>query len=492
MKRVNRIVLLIWASMWVCTLPAQRKLEYTVYKETQPNCIRRVGVELDAHFHANHVPRSEGSKIEDWTDVIVPRIKEMQVQSLRVMVLPQWYEPQNDNDDPSVPDYAGFRFDSPEMQSLYPILDLAQEMEIPVTIVPWGATPESFLSSAKGWMVRPENLEEYAENISTLLCYLIKERKYTCIDEVTPGNEPDGWWISPADYVAICKALHAKLETDRILKHVKLNLIDSTDRGGHFGFLEECTRELKGIADVINSHTYIFGYDTPTERIMQWEEQNCSIAATIGVRHCVGEFGSDQPTCASRQTDIDLYRRGVLMVRNAISFLAAGAYNISYWQLFDQYYGRHDDYKAMQQLGMWKSVRADYATEPYYDNITCDYEPRPQFYAYSLLTRFVRPGAKVYRMTADGNLGFTNALCVHNRDKSWVYIVANQEDTPLEVTLRNEQHPLRGSYEQYVYQEGSLPQDGSQLQPLSGSRKAHGTLDITLPPNTVMLFRFKR
>lgn len=493
MKNIfRRPLMLSFLCLSCCGMNAQRALEYKVSRETRPNRIRCVGVELDAHFHANHVPRSEGAKIEDWANVIVPRIRDMQVQSLRVMVLPQWYEPQNDNDNPAVAEKAGFCFDSPQMQSLYPILDLAQGMELPVTIVPWGAAPESFMSSRKGWIVQPENYEEYAENISALLCHLIRERKYDCIDEVTPGNEPDGWSISPDEYVAICKALHARLKQDRILKRVRLNLIDNTDRGGRFDFIEECMPQLKGIADVVNSHTYIFGYDTPTEKIMQWEEQNCRIAARIGLRHCVGEFGSDQTVGASRQKDIDQYRRGVLMVRTAISLLAAGAYNISYWQLFDQYYSRYDNYAQMQQLGMWKSVKTDYATEAYFDRIAGDYEARPQFYAYSLLTRFVRPGAKVYRMAADADMGLTNALCVRNRDRSWVYVVANQENIPLSVTLRNEQHPLRGSYEQYVYQEGRLPADGSQLKPLDGVREAAGSLSVDIPANTVMLFRFSR
>ena len=490
--RIHRHVLFAFLCLCAQLLHAQRTLEYKVGKETRPNRIRCVGAELDAHFHANHVPRSEGSKVEDWANVIVPRIKDMQVQSLRVMVLPQWYEPRNDNDDPAVADNGGFCFDAPQMQSLYPILDLAQEMGIPVTIVPWGATPESFMSSRKGWIVLPENHEEYAENISALLCHLIKDRKYNCIDEVTPGNEPDGWGMPSSEYVSLCKTLHARLEKDRLLKHVRLNLVDNTDRGGSFDYLEECVSGLKGIADVVNSHTYIFGYDTPSEKIMQWDEQNCRIAARAGLRHCVGEFGSNQTMGASRQKDIDQYRRGVLMVRTAISLLAAGAYNISYWQLFDQYYSRHDNYAQMQQLGMWKSVKADYATEAYHSGISCDYEARPQFYAYSLLTRFVRPGARVYSMTADGDMGLTNALCVRNRDKSWVYVVANQENTDLCVTLRNERHPLRGHYEQYVYQEGLLPNDGSQLKPLNGVREAAGSLSVDIPANTVMLFRFRR
>ncbi len=468
----------------------QRSLEYVVKKTTQANRIRRVGVELDAHFHYNHVMRSEGSHVEDWDCILVPRIKKMQVQSLRVMVLPQWYEPQNDNTDAQIADIGAFRFDAPEMQSLYPLLDLAQQMDIPVTIVPWGATPKSFLSSKEGWIVQPENYDEYAENISTLLKYLIKERKYICIDEVTPGNEPDGWGINPNEYVSICKALHSRLKKDKLLSNVRLNLIDNTDRGGRFDFIEECVNGLAGIADLVNSHTYIFGYETPTIDIMRWEKTNCAIAAKIGLRHCVGEFGSNQTVGATRQKDIDFYRRGVLIVRNAISFLAAGAYNISYWQLFDQYYSRYDAYPQMQQLGMWKSVKADYVSEPYYDRISSDYEVRPQYYAYSLLTRFIRPGAQVYRMDVDGDLGFTNALCVRNKDKSYVYIVANQEGEDLKVTLRNERKSMRGRYEKYIYQEGCLPQGDAMIAPEQGEFRVNGQISETIPANSVVLYRF--
>ena len=178
------------------------------------------------------------------------------------------------------------------------------------------------------------------------------------------------------------------------------------------------------------------------------------------------------------------------MVRNAISFLAAGAYNISYWQLFDQYYGRHDDYRAMQQLGMWRSVKADYASEPYHHLIDCDYEVRPQYYAYSLLTRFVRPGAQVFRMDADGDLGLTNALCVRNKDKSYVYIVANQENEDLHVTLRNERKNIRGRYEKYVYREGYLPKGDAMIPSQPGKFRADGHICEPVPANSVVLYRF--
>src|SRR5690606_37044336 len=96
-----------------------------------------MGAELDPHFFAQNVTRNDGSKAEDWQHV-VRRVKAMELKKFRVMALPQWYEPVNDNSDPHTTDISKFTFDSPEMQSLYKVLDLAQEQNMEVCIVVWG------------------------------------------------------------------------------------------------------------------------------------------------------------------------------------------------------------------------------------------------------------------------------------------------------------------------------------------------------------------
>ena len=70
----------------------------------------------------------------------------MDIHRLRVMVLPQWYEPENDNDDPDLINWDKFTFNSPEMQSLYRELDLAQQQQMEVTLTLWGAPDKHFLA----------------------------------------------------------------------------------------------------------------------------------------------------------------------------------------------------------------------------------------------------------------------------------------------------------------------------------------------------------
>lgn len=80
-----------------------------------------------------------------------------------------------------------------------------------------------------------DNYEEFAENFSTMVKYLIEEKHYTCINQITPFNEPDshiagygrimwqgdfetmGWQDT---YAPMVKALDAKFKADGIRSKV--------------------------------------------------------------------------------------------------------------------------------------------------------------------------------------------------------------------------------------------------------------------------------
>jgi alpha-galactosidase len=144
-----------------------------------------------------------------------------------------------------------------------------------------------------------------------------------------------------------------------------------------------------------------------------------SIAARAHKKHLVGEFGSNQTVGASRQRDIDRYERGVLMARLVLNFFNAGASGVSYWSLFDQYYGRDE----MQQLGLWRYVKGAYRSDTTFDKIHRDYQVGPQYYAYSLLTRFIRPGAEVYPLRLGND--FAAGTAFKEKNGTWTYVFAN-------------------------------------------------------------------
>ena len=129
--------------------------------------VHAIGVEMDPHFFSQNITRNDGSKAEDWENIVVQRVKKMKVQQFRIMMQPQWWEPSNDNNDPNVADMSKFTFDSEEMQSVYKVLDLAQENNIGVTLVVWGAITnidllsginngqKHFLCDARSYNVNP-------------------------------------------------------------------------------------------------------------------------------------------------------------------------------------------------------------------------------------------------------------------------------------------------------------------------------------------------
>lgn len=456
--------------------------------------VRGLSTELDPHFLSQNVTRNDGAKAEDWNRIISKRIKEMKLQKIRVMVLPQWYEPQNDNDDPAVINWDKFTFNSPEMRSLYQELDMAQKQNIQVTLTLWGAPLNHFLagSNVGDWVVAPADYQEWSENFSALIQYLLYKKHYTCVKEITPVNEPDWAYlikgkVAPiSEYIKMCRVLDQRFKKDGIRDKVLFSLSDNSDGGtGTHTYLATCARELSDVADIFNSHTYIFGYKTPNSTILDWEKQNYQLSRSAGKPHFVGEFGGNECVGSARQKDINQYERGVLMARITINLLNAGASGVSYWSLIDQYYNRDANYESMQQLGLWKYVKNAYASDTCYKNIQGDYEVRPQYYAYSLLTRFVRSGAEVYPVEIPEE--FCAGTAIKNTNGKWAYIFANAVDKEKRINLFNKYVKKGSTYQVYRYVQTALPKGDSQILSERNLIKVMDRLSYTLPANSVVV-----
>lgn len=463
--------------------------------------LEALGVEFDPHFFSQNLTRNDGSKEPDW-QLVVDRVKAMRLKKFRIMVLPQWYEPVNDNNNPHSTDLKKFTFESPEMQSLYKVLDLAQEQNMDVCIVVWGCPVQvslldkkysqlktCFMANQKKknvWITAPVNYDEWAENFSTLIKYLIEDRKYTCVRDITPMNEPDGGPLLTApEYIKMAKTLDARFKEASIRGKVRFNLSDNTDVRTFY--LKDCAENLSEVADIFNSHTYIFGYNTPNDSIFNWEKKNVDIAARAGKKHLVGEFGSNQCVGATRQKDIDLYNRGVLMTRLVLNFLNAGAAGVSYWSLIDQYYNKDADYIQMQQLGLWKYVKGAYKTDSTYNRIKKDYEVRPQYYSYSLLTRFVKPGSEIYPINLNDNFSVGSAF--KDNSGKWTYIFANAMGSLKSIAVNN---PIgEGSFDIYRYEENALPTDDKMIMSQEHIAVDNNKIIIDLKPNSVVLCQQK-
>lgn len=467
-----------------------------------------MGVELDPHFFSQNLTRTQdGSKAEDW-DIVKERVCKMGVQNFRVMVQPHWWEPLNDNSDSNVADMNKFTFDSQEMQSLYKVLELAQENNVEVTLVLWGCpvnmdliagtpTGKHFLCDSRPnapWVCGTDKYEEFAENFSVLVKYLIETKGFTCVKAITPFNEPDShtpnygrtMWQGESDsypdqYAPMAKVLDAKFKSMGIRDKVQFNLSDNTD--GSPSYLKACADALQTEANLFNTHTYKFGYTTSNADMVNWEENN--VAMSNGKEHFIGEFGSNLTSGSSRQLDIDTYERGVLMTRIVINLLNGRAAGISYWSLIDQYYNRNGSYSEMQQLGLWKYVKKAYESDPtVFNTMKENYEVRPQYYAYGLLTRFIKKNAEIFPLNLNEDL--VAGTAVLNENNKWVYIFANNSTHNKPVEIINNKDQANGKYAVYKYIEGNLPV-GDDLIQSSEDVEVKGKASLTIPRNSVFI-----
>lgn len=468
------------------------------------------GVEFDPHFFSQNV--TKGVVEEDDWEIIENRVKKMEIDHFRVMVLPSWLEPLNDNNDVSTIDWNSLTTDSIEMQSLYKVLDLAQRNDIDVNLVFWGVENGPSLvdketsrgiekddghflgkdNNGKDWIMGTKYPEEFAENISIYLQHLIT-KGYTCIKRITPINEPDwsytiGGSVDFEEYKTLVNDIDERLMKDGLRDKIQLNLSDNTDNAR--SWLESTADNLDDVSDVYNSHTYIFGYESTNKEIESWEKENLKAISATNKQHLIGEFGSNQTKGSSRQKDIDLYERGILMVRQMLNFYNAGAAGVSYWTLFDQYYNYNDPYKTLKMFGLWKGDKQMYVSDKsYYDSIKNDYEVRPQYYALSLISKHVQKNTNVYPIYLNDDYAIGTAF--KGKDGKWTYVFANgnEEGNPLQISFRN--NNLYEKFNQYIYEEDSLPSDDSLLEPSASLEVCGQVLSFKLKPQTVMLFSQK-
>jgi len=464
-----------------------------------------VSVEFDPHFLSQNVHKGV-SDVEDWA-IIEQRVKKMEIDRFRVMVLPSWIEPFNDDDNPNTINWDALTLNNAEMNSVYKVLDLAEECGIDVNLTLWGAENKiSIIDSevdaeikrqgghflmngneGSNWVLGTKHPEEFAENFSMYVQHFIN-KGYTCIKEVTPVNEPCWSYqinrnVVFEDYKTLCLALDARFKADNIRNKVLFNLSDNTDVRTFW--LENTMMELDEITDIYNSHTYIFGYESTNAVISAWEQENINITRNTGKPHMIGEFGSNLVTGSSRQSDIDEYRRGVLIVREMLNFYNSGAAGASYWVLCDEYYSYSDPYDSMMQLGLWKSSKRTYYTDTdYYETISEDYEVRPQYYAFSLMSKHVPKGSSVYPISLNNDFALGSAF--KGADGKWVYVFANGNASgeTFKIAIK-----ANGTFEKYEYNEASLPVGDALIAPTKEENS--GVISFELAPQTVVVWKQK-
>lgn len=481
------------------TVPEDTDVTLVIEKEDGNKTVFGVGTELDPHFFAQNVGLSGYSPdIGTWTceeddwKLFEQRMKDMNLKRIRVMLLPSWYVINETNAKEGIYDW-----ETDTMKSLYRVLDTAKELGMKVNITMWGidtGIAKFMRDASSSWVTIPSESYQrlFVDCFADCIRYLIKQKTYDCISEVTLFNEPNSLYGYPSyrqgvtEYCDLCKLMDEAFEEKGVRDDVLFNL---SDDARDYGWLANVLMQLDGIIDVANSHTYDFGdsyneetgesdrrdmsnkdicYDNATYNLEMWR----SALEGYDIPHILGEFGTKNGVGSHSALDKNSASRGLDVARISLNFFNMGSVGMSYWVLFSQYYSRSEANSGyIMDMGLW-----GFADE--------NYECRPVYYAYSMITRFIEEGDVIFPIKSDdGNI----VAVAFRQGETWSYAVVNNGDLSKKVSFVNYDDSYPVALSRYEYDEANVPTDNQVIRS-SGSVSADGRVisDVVAPRSFVI------
>lgn len=419
------------------------------FDEANEQLFEAVGAELDPHIF-REINTERGFSESDW-ELIYARVKAMKLQKIRMMIMPEWYELENENDDPFDTDMEAFSWNNQDMYSVYRVLDMADELGIKVNLTIWGAKASSgsWLAYETGahWISPPNNLDEWNENICALLKHLVDDMNYGCITELTPYNEPaDAYYVHSQseitftdDYKVMVLSLDERMRSEGVRDYVELC---TSDDGTRPAWLQTCVadEEFEAVSDRFNSHCYKFSIHSELTQIEDYAKTLMDIVKPTGKQFTLNEFGANGGAGDYENDGVmDTYERGLLYGKMMTVFLGEGCSGMLHWCLFDEVYGA----SGIMYRGLWKYLDENWAI-------------RPVYYAVSMVTQHTETNSKTYKGAVNDKKVAATAIEGKN---GLTYLLVNEDAVEKKVALVNG-HAADGNYSVYAYSRENIPADG--------------------------------
>lgn len=449
------------------------------------------GCQVDTHiFKESNGNYYSEEDFEEW----LARIDDMGLQSIRTQVFPEWYERGNDNGNYDLFDYESPNVDmeSIEMQQLYRLLDLCEERDIKVDLSFYGcnrifASQDGKISGSwlantytGNWITAPKTEdengnsfagnEEYAESVSALLSYLLDVKQYTCIYEFSLFPEPNLSFLDPQGksndnaYAAFCKVVYEKLKADGLWGRVLFS--GPGDCANDPARYENYTKLLAGVYQKNTSSVYRFNDTSTNAEMYEYAKTLVDICDREGITWGVCESGTDRYIDPANQSDIDTYERALFLARQMIQFTNAGCTNIKYWVLNDVWY---DGY--IMRLGLWKLADDRFFAEA-----------RPQFYSWSLITKFAAFGSDIYPVTSSDEDVCMVAFKLPGGE--WSYLIANNSAYTRKISIVNRWNSAQTTFDVYELSGSTVPNTNRVLTSQKSETAENCVVSLTLRANS--------
>jgi len=409
------------------------------------------------------------------------------------------WEPRNDDDDPSHPNWNAFAFRSKAMRHHYRVLDLCEKRGIdvlwanwavgdPATAVNWLA--ESLHDDAKAdtdndpFNDAPYDPEELAESLAACLHRLKSVRGYTCVKQVSLWNEPnltEAYNSPSAQYPDAFWGYYTVLarHLQRLGLRDSVRILGPETSTTGYATLPRLARSLtlhSREVDILAHHDYL-GY-ADYHRIDRGVPMSQAAEAYAGLLRtrtrpvAVTEFGNMGNGGGEVTGEEAIWAGSLSACRLVIEGLNAGVAGFLRWEF--KPYG-----VSWRNFGALTSQSQRHLFEPY----------RPVFFPHALLCHAATRGAQVLATTLRGGLDenrIRRVACaaLQHRDTGTSLLLLNDGLQPKRVTIAfsrlfRGQAPRRFGHLSY---DASLP---ATFQAHPDVVVAGGRATLTLPPQSL-------
>lgn len=394
---------------------------------------------------------------DDDRRLIKQRIRAMRPKYIRLTVRLSDWEPE-----------LGMRTpNSDAMRDMKATIALYKEVGADVQLTEWGhALPD--WCRPNGRLPHQDMRRAFTDSWASLLKYLRNDCRLTNVRYVTMHNEPNGMpW---EDYRTICRSLDASLKAAGIRRDVQ---VIGPDEACENLLLPMAVRDLDDVLDCYDAHGYTA--NTGPEFGLWLESKIDLMRGLAGSKHVsarkpflVTEFGMADGMDTWRTPHNDEYRYGLFLADSAIVSCNLGVSGMAMYCISDY------DCGTKMQWGLWKSKDENW-------------EPRPGFYAWSLITRYTELGSTVHPLSGDAS-SIPAVAFRAPKDGIWTLMAVNRgrSTRPLAISAL----PPNSRWSPFIYSEESIPTpDRGMLLPRpTQTADSRGTLRASLPPNAFVLW----
>jgi hypothetical protein len=304
---------------------------------------------------------------------------------------------------------------------------------------------------------------------AALLRHLRHDCGLTRVRYVTLHNEPSD--LPWEDYRALCRSLDASLTAAGIRREVQLI---GPDESCQNLLLPLAIRDLDEVLDCFDAHGY--SANTGEEFALWVEGRTCLLSEDRGLFRTsrrkpflITEFGMADGMDTWQTPHNDGYAYGLFLAEGAIAACQRGASGLAMYCIGDY------DCGTRMKWGLWKGRDEGW-------------EPRPGFYAWSLITSTTELGSSVHPLASDAASVPAVALRAPGRGP-WALMALNRLAVPRPLAIAGLPHG--SAWTPFLYCGETVPTPDGGLIPASPieTADAGGTLRTTLPPNAFAVWR---